>query len=65
MSIYCKQINRARNDIDEQLSILLARLKVFHYMATFTPVHLVFLELNKHLYEVDFKAFDEINDVIL
>ena len=35
------------------------------YKSAFTPIHLVFLELDIHHYHLDFKIFDENNTAII
>ena len=44
--LHCKQINKVRNELDDQPSSLLASMNVSNYKATFYPIHLVFLELD-------------------
>ena len=39
-------------------------MQVSDYEATFSPIHLVFLELETHLPHLDFKILDENNEVI-
>ena len=46
--LHCKQINRAENKVDGQQSSLLTYIQVSDYKAAFTPMHLVFLELDIH-----------------
>lgn len=46
--LHCKQINRVENKIDGQQSSLLTYIQVSDYKAAFTPMHLVFLELDIH-----------------
>ena len=65
LSLHCKQINKFKNELDGQLSSLLARIQVSNYKATFSPMHLVFLELDTHRPHLDFKILDEkYNEVI-
>ena len=45
LSLHCKQINKVKNRLDGQPSSLLVSMHVFNYNASFSPVHLVFLEL--------------------
>ena len=45
VSLHCKQINRVKDEVDGQPS-LLACMQVSDYKAAFTPMHLVFLELD-------------------
>ena len=49
LSLYCKQINIVKNEVDEQPSSLLACMQVSDYKASFTLKHLVFLELDTSL----------------
>ena len=46
--LHCKQINRVENKVDGQQSSLLTYMQVSDYKAAFTPMHLVFLELDIH-----------------
>ena len=46
LSRHCKQINKAKNELDCQPSSLLASMHVSNHKATFSPTHLVFLELD-------------------
>ena len=46
LSLHCKQISKAKNEVDGQPSSLLASMHVFNYKATFSPIHLVILELD-------------------
>ena len=46
LSRHCKQINKAKNELDGQPSSLLASMHVSNHKATFSPTHLVFLELD-------------------
>ena len=64
-SLHCKQINKVKNELDEQSSNLCVSMYVFNYKATFSPMHLVFLELDTHRPHLDFKILDEkYNEVI-
>ena len=53
------------DELDEQPSSLLARMHVSNYKATFSPIHLVFLELDIDQPYLNFKILDENNKVIL
>ena len=65
LSLHCKQINKHKNKLDGQPSSLLACMHVSNYKATFSPMHLVFLELDTHRPHLDFKILDEkYNEVI-
>ena len=46
LSLHCKQINKAKNELDGQPSSLLISMHVSNYKATFSPIHVVFLELD-------------------
>ena len=61
--LYRKQ-SRVKNAVDEQPLSLAVWLKVSGYKAAFTPVHLIFLELKKHHYHLDYKVLDENNNEI-
>ena len=58
LSLHCKQINKVKNELDGQPSSLLSRMHVSNYKATFSPVHLVFLELEDIHQHLDFKILD-------
>ena len=62
LSVHCRQINRVKNELDDQPSTLLACMQVSDYEVTFSPVHLVFLELDTHRNHLDFKILDEKNN---
>ena len=64
--LHCKQINKYKNKLDGQPSSLLTSVHVFNYNATFSPVHLVFLELqDKHHPHLDFKILDKNNNEVI
>ena len=66
LSLHCKQINKIKNEVDGQPSRLLAPMQVSDYDTTFSPMHLVFLELDTHRHHLDFKILDEHkNEIIL
>ena len=67
MSLHCKQINKIKSETDGQPSSLLASMHVSNYKATFSPNHLVFLELDidQPQPHVDFKILDENNDKVI
>ena len=65
LSLHCKQINKVKNQLDGQPSSLLARMHVSNYKATFSPIHLVFLELDTHRPHLDFKILDENNKEVI
>ena len=62
LSLHCKQINKHKNELDGQPSSLLACMHVSNYKATFSPMHLVFLELETHRSHLAFKILDENNN---
>ena len=64
-SLHCKQISKAKNEVHGQPSSLLASMHVFNYKATFSPIHLVFLELDIDQYYLDFKILDENNNEVI
>ena len=61
LSLHCKQINKVKNGLDSQPSSLLVPMHVSNYKATFSPMHLAFLELDTHRNHLDFKILDENN----
>ena len=65
LSLHCKQISKVRNELDGQPSSLLARMHVSNYKATFSPIHLVFLELDIDQPHLDFKILDENNNEVI
>ena len=64
-SLHCKQINKVKNELDGQPSSLLASMHVSNYKATFSPIHLVFLELDIDQPHLDFKILDENNTEVI
>ena len=65
LSLNCKQINKIKNELDGQPSGLLASMHVSNYKATFSPMNLVFLELDTHRSHLDFKILDENNNGVI
>ena len=65
LSLHCNQINEIKNELDGQPSSLLTCMQVSNYKATFSPVHLVFLELDTHRPHLDFKILDENNNEVI
>ena len=61
LSLYCKQTKKVKNELDGQPSSLLACMHVFNYKATFSPMHLVLLELDRHWPHLNFKILNENN----
>ena len=62
LSLHCKQTNKVKNELDKQPSSLLTRMNISNYKATFSPTHLVFLELDIDQPHLDFKILDENNN---
>ena len=65
LSLHCKQINKVKNELDGQPWRLLACMHVPNYKATFSPNHLVFLELDIHQPHLDFKILDQNNNEVI
>ena len=65
LSLHCKQINKVKSELDEQPSSLLACMLVSNYKTTFSPMHLVFLELDTRRLHLDFKILDENNNEVI
>ena len=65
LSLHCKQINKVKNELDGQPSSPFTSMHVSNYKATFSPMHLVFLELDTHRHHLDFKILDENNNEII
>ena len=65
LSLHCKQINKVKKELDRQPSSLFAHMHVSSYKATFSPIHLVFLELDTHRPHLDFKIPDENNNEVI
>ena len=63
LSLHCKQINKVKKGLDGQPSSLLVFMHV--YEASFSPMHLVFLELDTHRPHLDFKILDENNSEVI
>ena len=64
LSLHCKQINKV-NKLNDQPSSILASMHVSDYKSTFSPMHLVFLELGTHRHHLDFKILDENNNEVM
>ena len=58
LSLYCKQIYNVNNKLDGQPSSLLASMNVCDYKATFSQIHLDFLELGIQQPHLNFKILD-------
>ena len=65
LSLHCKLINKVKNKLDSKPSSLLAPMHVSNYKATFSPIHLVFLELGIDQPHLDFKILDENNNEVI
>ena len=66
LSMHCKQVNKVKNELDGQPSNLLVYMQVSNYNATFSPMHLVFLELEgTHRPHLNFKILDENNNEVI
>ena len=66
LPLHYKQINKVKNELDGQPSSLLTSMHVSNYNATFSPVHLVFLELKDiHQPHLNFKVLDENNNEVI
>ena len=65
LSLHYKQISKVKNELDGQPSSLLACMHVSNYKANFSPIHLVFLELDIDQPHLDFKILDESNNEVI
>ena len=65
LSLHCKQINNVKNELDDQPSSLLAWMHVSNCKPTFSPMKLVFLELNTHRPNLDFEIIYENNNEVI
>ena len=65
LSLHCKQINKVKNRLDGQPSSFWVSMHVFNCNASFSPVHLVFLELDIDQPHLDFKILDENNNEVI
>ena len=65
LSFHCNQINKVKNELDGQASSLLTCMQVSDYETTFSPTHLVFLELDTHRHHLEFKILDEKNNEVI
>ena len=64
-SLHYKLINKVKNKLNGQPSSLLARMDISNYKATFSLLHLVFLELDIDQPHLDFKILDEKNNEVI
>ena len=65
LSLHWKQINKIKNKLDEEQSRFLARMYVSNYKATFSPIYVVFLELDIDQPSLEFKILDENNNEVI
>ena len=65
LSLHFKQINKVKHELNGQPSPLLARMHVSSYKATFSPIHLIFLELDIDQRHLDLKILDENNNKVI
>ena len=65
LSLHSKQINKVKNESDGQPSSLLAFKRVSNCKATFSPMHLAFLELDTYRPHLDYKTLDENNKEVI
>ena len=65
LSLHCKQIHKVKHELDGQPSSLLTRMHVSNYKATFSPNHLVILELDINQPHLDFKILDRNNKEVI
>ena len=65
LALHCKQTNKVKNELDGQPSRLLACVQVSDYEAAFSPIDLVFLELDTHRPHLDYKLLDENNNEVI
>ena len=65
LSLHCKLINKVKNELNGQPLSLIASMHVSYYKITFSPMHLVFLELDTHRNRLDFKILDENNSEVI
>ena len=65
LSLHCKRVSKVKNELDGQPLSSLAGKHVSNDKATFSSMHLVFLELDTHRHHQDFKILDENNNEVL
>ena len=65
LSLHCKQINKVKNELDGHPSSLLIYTHVLNDSASFSPAHLVVLELEDIHQHLDFKILDENNNDVI
>ena len=62
LSLHCRQIHEVKNELDGQPLNFVTSMHVFNYYSTFSPAHLVFLELEDIHQHLDLKILDENNN---
>ena len=66
LSLHCKQINKVKNELGGKPPSLLTSMHIFNYNSSFSPAHLVFLELeDMHQPHLHFKILDENNNEVI
>ena len=65
LSLQLKQINKVKVELDGQTSSWLTLMHFSNYKATFSPIHLVFLELDIDQPHLDFKILDENSNKVI
>ena len=63
--LHCNQINRVQKEVDGLQASQLACMQISDYKAAFTPMHFVFLELDKHPCHLDCTLLEESNNVTI
>ena len=58
-------INKVKNELDGQPASSLASMHVSDYKSTFSPMYLVFSELDTHRQHLDFKILDGNNNEVI
>ena len=64
-SLHCKQISKTKNELDGQASSFLTSMRISNYKATFSPLNLLFLELEINWAHLDFKILDENSNKVI
>ena len=59
LSLHPKQMDKIKNEVEGELSRLLACMQVSGYKAAFTPMYLVLLQQDTHHCYLNFKLLDE------
>ena len=63
--LHCKQISKTKNELDGQASSFLTSMRISNYKATFSPLNLLFLELEINWPHLDFKILDENSNEVI